>query len=313
MERVHTVRALPRALRLPAVLASLLLVLGVGVAAGDEDDEREVQVDVSSSKAVVKSESKAPDRKDELVLEFDNGEHLFLLKYESEDGDEELEAEVKVELEGLLEWRDLNGNGRLDPDAGEVVQRVSLDDLDPSSVTFDPVEVEGVQGVKVVGASSAPDKHGDLALTLTLHAFGQFLEVGGTSLEPTSMKFDIHIEGFPYQEEDSALALSATVEMKAEAEAEGVEEDGGEAIAARIGKYVSFFSWGAGVSVDGQPGTVGQTVVKREEKSELEGDGQESKLKSELYLLYPRGESILHDPKLGVRTASGGGAACSLP
>jgi hypothetical protein len=147
-----------------------------------------------------------------------------------------------------------------------------------------------------VGVTAAPAKYPDLSLTLTLQMFGEFLKLGGTSLEPTSMKFDIGIKGFPFKEQDTSLALKAKVEMESEGKASGVAGEGEEAIAARVGKFVSFFSWGSNVTVDGQARTLGKAVVNEEEKK----DG-ESELVSELYLLYPRGNDILHDPKVGVR------------
>lgn len=289
----------------------LLFLLTIGsVATAQEKDERELKVDLSQSKAVIESKSKVVDREDELKIEFDNGSHNFYFEYASESTGSELEVEIKVELFDLIEWRDVNGNGRYDPDVSEeLVQKIGLGELSPQSLNYEAIEVEGVQGVKLVGISADPDKYPELTMTLTLYMFGEFLKFADTSLEPTSMKFDIEIKGFPFQGDDTSLALYAKVVMKAEDEAEDIGEEGEEAIGARVGKYISFFSWDTTVTVDGQQSTVDQNVRKHEQKTEL----GEAELVSELYLLYPRGNTILHDPKMGVRLpqASGVGLGCS--
>lgn len=280
-----------------AMLLPILFVLTVGSVSGQEKDKREVKVDVTESKAVIESESRVAHKGDELKIEFDNGSHNFNFEYESEDAGAELEAEIKVELFDLIEWRDVNRNGRYDPDlSGELVQKIGLGDLSPKSLVYAPVEVAGNKGVKLVGVSADPAKYPNFTLTLTLHMFGEFLNFAGTSIEPTSMKFDIGIKGFPYQRDDTSLALYTKVVMEAEGEADKVGEKGDEAITARLGKYISFFSWETRATVDGQPKTVGKTLLKHEEKRQT----GESELVNELYLLYPRGNDILHDPKLGV-------------
>lgn len=290
------------------LVSALLLVLSIGsVATAKEPEKREVKVDVSQSKAVIESENKAAATKDELKIEFDNGSHNFNFEYESDGSTGELESKIKVELFDLIEWRDTNGNGRYDPNiSGEMVQKIGLGDLVSQSLTTAPVALEGISGVSVVGVSAAPAKYPSLQMTLKLHMFGEFLKLSGTSLEPTAMKFDVGINGFPFQRDDTALALYAKVTMVAEEETE-VNGEGQEAIGAHVGKYVSFFSWGTTVTVDGQPKPVGQTIQKHEQKAER----GESELVSEIYLQYPRGAAILHDPKLGVKS-TGTSGGCTI-
>jgi hypothetical protein len=290
------------------VAVAVLLLMSVGsMATAEEKDKREVKVDVSQSKAVIESESKVAGREDELKIEFDNGSHNFNFEYESEDKDRDLEAKIKVELFDLIEWRDTNGNGSYDPNVPtETVQKIGLGDLVSQSVRSTPIVVADVHGVEVVGVSSAPAKYPNLTMTLKLRMFGEFLKFDGTALEPTAMKFDIGIKDFPFQRDDTSLALYAKVVMEAEDEAKKVVEKEEEAVGARTGKYISFFSWGTNVTVDGQPRTVGKTLIKHEEKSEA----GEKELVSEVYLLYPRGNNIVHDPKIGVglpKAARGGG------
>ena len=175
------------------------------MATAQEDDKREVKVDVSQSKAVVESESETTGKEDEFKVEFDNGSHNFNFEYESEDPGSDLEAKIKVELFDLIEWRDVNGNGLYDPSMSEeMVQKIGLGDLVSQSLTSQSIDVEGVNGVRIVGVSSAPKKYPDLSMTLTLQMYGEFLELAGTSLEPTSVKFDIEIREFPYQRDDTA-------------------------------------------------------------------------------------------------------------
>ena len=199
-----------------------LLILSIGsVTTAQGNEKRDVKVVVSQSKAVIESESETGGKEDELKIEFDNGSHNFTLEYESEDAGSDLEAKIKVELFDLIEWRDVNDNGLYDPDLSEeMVQKIGLGDLVSQSLTSQSTSVEGVDGVRIVGVTSAPEKYPDLSMTLTVQMYGEFLEIAGTSLEPTSMKFDIEISGFPYQQDDTALALYSKAEMVAVEDAE---------------------------------------------------------------------------------------------
>ena len=292
-----------KASRLLSLCMALLLPLTIGVSASaKEAEEREVKADLSQSKAVFESERKAADQKDALKIEFDNGSHYFNLEYDGEDAGTELEAAIKAELFDLIEWRDVDGNGKYDPKvAAETVQKIGLGDLVSQSLTTERIHVEGVEGVKVVGVTAAPAKYPDLKMMLTLQMFGEFLKVEGVSIEPTSMKFDIAIDGFPYQETDTSLALYTKVTVDAKDEAK--TEDEASTVAGRSGKYLSFFNWAGPLTVDGKASTVGHTIVKAEGTSQ----GKEPGLTAELYLLYPRGKSIVHDPILGIRQEQGGG------
>jgi hypothetical protein len=302
-----TQRHLLKLPQMAGIAIAALLLTSIGSIATAQEEKREVKVDVSQSKAVIESESQADNKEDELKIEFDNGSHNFNFEYESEDEDSELEAKVKVELLDLIEWRDTNGNGSYDPTVpAETVQKIGLGDLVSQSVLSTPISVADVQGVEVVGVSSAPAKYTNLTMTLKLRMFGEFLNYAGAVLEPTSMKFDIEIREFPFQRDDTSLALYARVLMEAEDEAKKVVEKQEGVVGARTGKYVSFFSWGTTVTVDGQSKAVGKTLIKHDQQSAI----GEKELVRELYLLYPRGDNIVHDPKVGVglpKAARGGG------
>ena len=295
----------PRILGVSVLLCAFSILPTAGA---KESDGRTVKLDLSQQKAVIESESRAAHRGDKLKIEFDNASHHFLLEYESEDADAKLEAEVKVELFDLIEWRDSNQNGRYDPEvASELVQKIGLGDLTPRALERSSVTIAGQEGVKLVGSTANPSKYPHLKLVLTLYVFGELLKIEQAEVEPTALKFDILIEGFPFSATDTALALHAKSEIESEGKVSGVAGSGEEAIAARVGKFTSFFSWSKTVTVDGQTKSLQPAVLKEESKS-----GSQNSLVTELYLLYPRGNSILHDPQLGVRLpAINSGTGCN--
>lgn len=288
--------------RLVPLVFPLLLLFSTSVAAAQEEHKRTVKVDISSSKAVIESKREGQDSKDKLKIEFDNGSHNFNLEYETEDTSNASASKIKAELFDLIEWRDANGNGKFDPDSSaELIQKIGLGDLHSTSLKSEPIQVKDVSGTKITGASSERSKYPNLELTLTVHMFGEFLQHEGVSLEPTSMKFDISIKGFPFMRNDTTLALFSKVTMKADEKL----ETSGSTITGSNEKYSSFFSWGGNLTVDGAEKT--PEVLSMKEK--VEGKTGTAEYESEFYLLYPRGSDIVHDPVIGIRlpTQSAGG------
>ncbi|MHA1205870.1 MAG: hypothetical protein ACTSSL_13225 [Candidatus Heimdallarchaeaceae archaeon] len=103
----------------------------------------------------------------------------------------------------------------------------------------------------------------DGVFTSRIYASGEFALVNDSLITPVELKIDIGIHNFPYIEPNSALAM-------------------------KVKDFTGFFSWLETAIVDG--------VEKPVKATQLEVEEGEQKL----YLNYPRGNEIIHDPKIGV-------------
>lgn len=291
---------------------------------GEEDDEkRKVEIDVSGDEAKIELKRETKAAEDKVEMSFDASEAEIEVKFEAEEGDTETEQKLEAEFVQLLEYVDGDANGRFD--AGEEVASSWLlssegeDGIEDAPVSgnvdwgaltvSDETSADGTPGKRISGRATFG---GTGVFGLDLHVFGDFTEFAGATLEPTEVKIDIRIDGYPFERDGSALAL--VLETKAESEFEREHEDieeGEEGVAAAdtvAGKRVSLvFTWTERATVDGVEQPVGTTVLKSEEEREVEEGEEEFEEKRLFVLSYARGASVVHDPTAGVSYEPAGG------
>ncbi len=217
------------------------------------------------------------------------------------------------EVRRILEFRDGDDNGTYDP--GEtVVQEVLLAqpilpfvDIEPFGVNWSQVEVSFnwnrsweagniTQGAIFAGDPLLEELWGfritmgtGIPMNLTVDSF-LFLQPSiylGIPLTPSELKLDIHINNISYVEEETSLALEVVLsssQYRFQSNSTGTSET----LATSSAAAEAFFSWNSTATVDGEIRAVGSKIVPS-------GEAVVS-----LYLTYPRGESITHDPVLGV-------------
>ena len=273
----------------------------------DEDDdeqeiEREVEVRVEANRVEIEStiekEGIADETENSFEIEFEvNGEVEIKLEYEEEfeyeDNVEigrELKLEFEVEFESIIEFVDDDGDGLYDE--GEGVFVYELEDRGFTPISYTTEIVNNVTVHKITTQTT------DGVFRITLYAVGEFATIGGEAVRPTEVKIDIEIHNFPYEHENSKLALECKIESVMETEEEREVGDVEEEIKITYGNYQGFFSWKNTAMVDG--------VEKPVLSTELMDDPEEGERK--LYLIYERGTSIVHDPKIGVL-----GAIAAIP
>ena len=168
----------------------------------------------------------------------------------------------------VSEFIDANGNLRYD--LGEpVLQRVPL---------------AGVPGT--LDARDRTTRHVNYAIPAGGHLSLLFHLSPGDPSRPA--KFDVLVEGFPFQSNASRLAVSLQVHV-----AGGIRFTtvGGDPAIAGLGEGAPFLAWSRTVEADGVAGTVGASLHLSADASA--GDGV-------LTWSYPQGATILHDPVLGI-------------
>ncbi len=225
----------------------------------------------------------------------------------------------ELELRRILEYRDEDGSGSYDP--GEpTVREVSLSQPE---FPFAAISASGVNGSDIAlpydrnisweagnitqGALFAGDPLLDelfnfriavgigspLNLTLDSFLFLQPTAYKGIPLTPSQLKLDINLGGISYIESDTSLALELmlrSTQHRFLANATGSSETVYTSSAAAE----AFFTWSVNATVDGQTGRVGSTLLATNDSAIT------------LYLAYPRGELITHDPVLGLSPPSSG-------
>jgi len=254
----------------------------------DDSNEREVLVTVTDTHAEIKSELETGGIEDSFKIEVNVGGDgvEFKVEFETETATNETEREFEVDFSELVEYLDVNGNGVYDEENDTEIQTVMLDSFEPIVYTiqnttdgpvhiFDVLTTDGVFGTRI-------------------YATGNFTEVNGSVIAPTQVKIDVMIWNFNFTEVDSQLALkvelSTSLETTYDDETED-EEDGRATDEASVDVLMTdlngFFSWKESVEIDGVTHVVNSSI---HEVSDTE---------QEIYLNYPQGDEIIHDPKIG--------------
>ena len=261
----------------------------------EQEMEREVKVEVVETnkveiKSTIEKEDIAGEIENSFEIEFEvNGEVEISLKYEEEfeyednvEIDRETKLEFEVEFESIIEFVDNDGDGLYDE--GENVFVYELEDRGFTPISHTTEIVNDVTVHKITTQTT------DGVFGVTLYAVGEFATIGGEAVRLTEVKMDIEIHNFPYTRENSKLALECKIESVMETEEEKEVGDVEEEIKITYGNYQGFFSWKNTAMVD--------NIEKPVLSTELMDDPDEGERK--LYLIYERGTSIVHDPKIGV-------------
>lgn len=222
--------------------------------------------------------------------EEDNPEEAGL---QTQGGECEYEVEYKIRFEvffrGLIEFIDLNGNGVIDEEADEIIEDYAL-------FAFQPIEYS-LQNI-----SNDTNLHYILLNTTDgvfaahIYLVEEFVYVGDVLVSPTQAKIDIEINNYGYVNDSSQLALITKLwseevyhtNEETNDEKEGFSSDEKE-VTIKNSQYSGFFSWKETALIDG----VEMDVKTKELETEDENFQR-------LFICYPRGNHIYHDPKIGI-------------
>jgi len=260
----------------------------------EEINERELSIEVSGHKAKIESEQKLGETKNKFKIELEVPEDSddddgvkFKLEFSSDSESLEIELEFKVVLYELVEYIDTNSDGIYNASEDQLIQTYILSDFLP--IVYSTENISG-NIVHILDIQST-----DGVFTSRIFASGEFALINDNLISPVELKIDIGIHNFAYQESTSALALKVKLESEGEKELDDETEDeqAGHAtnekeVEVSMGDFTGFFSWVETAMVDG--------VEKQVKVTPLEIEDGEQKL----YLNYPRGNEIIHDPKIGV-------------
>jgi hypothetical protein len=259
----------------------------------EQINQRTVTVEQSGNEFQIESTLRNGEVKDQIELQIrPDGEGLGVqLQYKSEAAGSEMELSFEVQFRALVEYVDSNANGVYDSGIDTLVQTKSLNSFD--TATYSLLVIDGAN-VSYIHVQTTDGVFG-------IHAYipDEFTMVNGSLVTPTQVKIDIEINGFPYINGSSDLALymklssesDYSVSSETEDERSGFSSGEEEVKTTAGGSHTGVFSWVTTADIDGITKDVLTSNIATD-------DGEASEQK--MYLCYPRGNHIYHDPKVGV-------------
>jgi hypothetical protein len=255
----------------------------------EDENEREVQVEVQDDEATIESSRDSGENEEsiEIGVKASSDGVEFSLEFETENDTTERELEFEVTFYEIVEFIDEDDDGVYNESVDTMIQTYMLDTFEPIDYTAEN-RTDGMVHILEVTTT-------DGVFTARVYATGEFADINGTTIAPNQVKIDVIIDGFDYQNDTSQLALKVELEAEAEKEYDDETEDEEEGRATdeegidfTSNQYSGFFTWKESATVDGVDHPVEATIHEASDNEQ------------EMFLNYPRGERIVHDPKIGV-------------
>ncbi|MFW9895449.1 MAG: hypothetical protein ACFFD7_06570 [Candidatus Thorarchaeota archaeon] len=198
----------------------------------------------------------------------------------------------EVWFRGLIEFVDLNDNDALDLEIDEIIGDYGFGSFQP--VDYSLISISEDSNLHYILLNTTD---GDFALHI--YFVEEFVYVDDTLISPTQVKIDIEITNFNYTEPDSQLALFSKLWSESigyeerevtEDEQEGYASDERE-VCINNKEYTGIFSWKETALID---------EIEMPVSTTREIIGGDHEYLEKLFISYPRGNHIYHDPKIGI-------------
>ncbi|MFX1363849.1 MAG: hypothetical protein ACFFCE_14290 [Promethearchaeota archaeon] len=203
----------------------------------------------------------------------------------------ELKLNFDVKFPALIEYVDLNDNGIFEHENNTAIEHYWINSF--QEILYDQINISDDSVLHYFLVNTT-----DGVFTAHIYFPEEFIILDGNIVAPTQIKIDIEITDYDYIEEDSQLALLASLlsENPYKEKEETEDEKAGKAINEKEvfidnKGYKGIFSWKETAMIDG----VEMPVLTNELELEKEDDDIQR-----LFFNYPRGTHIYHDPKIGI-------------
>lgn len=254
----------------------------------DDSNDREVTINATPTYVEIDSELESGGVEDSFQIAVEVGPNgaEFKVEFETESGTSETEREFEVQFDELIEFIDVNDNGVYDDSIDDDVQTLELVSFDPIVYTVENTTDGPVHIIDVLTT--------DGIFGARVYAVGDFTMINGNVIAPTQVKIDVFIRNFNFTQVDTLLALKVELSTELETSFDDSTEDevDGRAIDEAemdvlLTDVTGFFSWKETAVIDGVTHLVNSSI---DEVTATEQD---------IYLSYPQGNEIVHDPKIG--------------
>jgi hypothetical protein len=217
------------------------------------------------------------------TLNSSNGQHQFSLS-----------------IAQLIEYNDLNKNGLYDK-TDSIVSSFNLSTVPFANMTYSNMTTNDGKIFTSVETHTL-----DNLFSITSYVVSEKISLFNTTVTQKEIKIDFTITDYPFVNQTSQLALITNVQTPffVSAEQETPDEKQGLALQESglnisSANHSGFFTWANEVTVDNETHPIQVTVVS-ETKQTFSEDNQETATQTQVIFSYPRGEIIVHDPKVGV-------------
>ncbi|MFX0106347.1 MAG: hypothetical protein ACFE75_12780 [Candidatus Hodarchaeota archaeon] len=276
------------------------------VALDDDDDNvdddfealnlRDVEVLIDSNEVKMQSLLKSDTQVDEIELgiKYDNEGINIEVSYESEyrsENETEFEIEFEATFRKLIEFVDINKNGIFEPSIDVTISELDLNSFDPAIYVEEPITAQTSIHHITINTS-------DNIFSMHFYVSEEFFLKNDSLIIPTKPKIDIEINGFNFLNISSKLAIYLSLESSLTYEEHGETEDeelgyasDEDAVSISQNNFTGIFSWNENASVDGSTSLVNASALEADDYNPED---------QKIYLIYPQGTQIVHDPKIGI-------------
>jgi len=265
----------------------------------EEENERELEVEEDEDELKIESRLKNGTNVDSIEFVIKYGEGIELkVAYESEyeDNSTEIEKELEfsIKFKEIIEFIDLDNDNVFNSSNDNEVQEYQIQNTTILNSSVKQINNNTNLYYYEIGTS-------DGVFTIAVYFVEEFTRIDNNLIAPSQSKIDIKINNFPYEEDNSLLALRVKLETELEYEEEEITDDEDQeysenekGIEITNSNYTGYFTWSEFALVEGSNVSVYSSNVEVDEQEVGE---------DKLYLNYPHGTEIIHDPKIGVQNA----------
>ncbi|HUS99822.1 MAG TPA: hypothetical protein VMY59_05840 [Candidatus Thermoplasmatota archaeon] len=209
-------------------------------------------------------------------------------------------------IEQLIEYNDINTNGKYDHN-DVIVSSLLMSNITFTNITYtNSTTVDGK--TYTIIETHTPDN----LFAITIYLVSERTSFLNNTITQKEIKIDFKINNYPFVNQTSQLALITQVETPfvITPEEDTYDEEQGTATQ-ESGLNISsanrsgFFTWANEAIVDNTVYPVNVTVVSKSEQT-FTGNNYETYTQTQVIFSYPRGQRIIHDPKIGVIELLGG-------
>ena len=274
-------------MRVLVVAALFGLALFAPLASADDwtDGSRRLEIDASTDGFELRSERRVGEGHDEIRLRLEGGNVRFRFEFRQEAGGVDADAELRLELERVIEFHDENADGAFQ-DGEDVRAEHTPSDLTLAAVSAQNVSAAGVPGVEVT-ANYVFDAAPSSGLAFRATIFGDLASFQDLVQHPVEVKADILFSDFPYTEAGTRPGIVFRVRA-ASTSPPNITANG---VAFEAGDLKGLFRWKGNATVDGNETRVGVTV--------RQDTGAVGEQDLSVAFAYERGANIVHDPTFG--------------
>jgi predicted transcriptional regulator len=255
-------------------------------------NKRTIEVKNSTNEAQIESELHSGYIKDKIAIKIQAEDEGLRIKvdYSKNIKNSEYDLEFEILFSTLIEFVDENNDSIFIDDQDTLLHEIPLDSF--NDFQYSIYLIKDTTQMHYFQISTT-----DGNLIFHIYIVEEYYELNTTLIIPTQIKIDIEIPNYTYSHNSSQLGLVLDIESESEFDEDDETEDESKGysknekwVQTSLDDISGFFSWSQYALVDNVTKNVSVNVVSQSEEN-----------MQKIYLSYPRGANIYHDPKIGIK------------